>query len=135
MSLFGNYLQDQCVGRWSYSINGSITLLGVPLVPYEVFKTNNEEVFIRKSGSTGLEISFLGVSKLFRLNGHNLSADPDYDEDYSDDGITTNYSNYYSGQVISRSLIKITRRIEGSWRNRWGESGRAVGEAIITLKR
>jgi len=134
MSFFGD-IRDKYVGRWNYTINGSITLFGIPQVPYEVFQNRDSVAIIRKSGINGLEISLSGSPKLFKLNGNKLSADPDFDEDGDDgDGIETQYKNYYSGHA-SESLIEITRSIEGIWRNRWGENGTAQGSAVIILRR
>ena len=133
MSFFGNDPRDSYVGSWNFTSKGSTILIGIPQVPYEIYD-NSGSAFISKSGKKGLEISLSGASLLFELNGSTLSTAPDF-ESCEEDGLYLQLRHDFSGQAVSGTSIKITKTTQGTWKNQWGEGGKATGELVVTLKR
>jgi len=129
----GNDPRDKYVGKWNFTTKGYTTLIGLPQVPYEIYDSNGLAT-ISKSGSKGLEISLSGTPLLFKLNGKTLSTDSDF-ESCEEDGLYLQLRHDFTGQAESGTLIKITKTTQGTWKNQWGEGGKATGELVVILRR
>ena len=133
MSFFGNDPRDKYVGSWSFTSRGSTTLFGIPQTPYEIYNSNGSAI-ISKTGSNGLEISLSGKSLLFELRGNTLSTDSDF-ESCEENGLYLQLRHDFTGQAVSGTSIIIKKNTQGTWKNQWGEGGKATGELVVTLQR